>query len=232
LAPTFAFIDPFGYTGAPMELTASIMQFNRCEVLMYVPLPFVNRFVELSDQEPAMTNLFGTDEWKGAWKLEGRERLDFLRELFQRRLTEEGGIEYVRSFEIITKGGRTGYDLFFATGHEIGLNAMKRAMWSLDPTEGRKFRDATESGQQVLIEEAPDFASLKQAMREHFGNDAFTIDDAERFALVSTPFLPTHIRKAVLVPAETQDELEVLTGRKKRNTYPKGTRMRFVSGEG
>lgn len=45
LAPTFAFIDPFGYTAAPMSLSGRFLQFDRCEVLIYVPMPFVNRFV-------------------------------------------------------------------------------------------------------------------------------------------------------------------------------------------
>jgi three-Cys-motif partner protein len=45
LAPTFAFIDPFGYTDAPLDLTGSILQFDRCEVLIYLPIPSINRFI-------------------------------------------------------------------------------------------------------------------------------------------------------------------------------------------
>jgi three-Cys-motif partner protein len=66
LAPTFAFIDPFGYTDAPMSLSGRFLQFDRCEVLIYVPMRFVNRFVGLDGQENAMNTLFGTDEWKRA----------------------------------------------------------------------------------------------------------------------------------------------------------------------
>jgi hypothetical protein len=35
LAPTFAFIDPFGYTDAPMSLSGRFLQFDRCEVLIF-----------------------------------------------------------------------------------------------------------------------------------------------------------------------------------------------------
>lgn len=45
LAPTFAFIDPFGYAQASMQLAGRFLQFDRCEVLIYVPLRFVNRFL-------------------------------------------------------------------------------------------------------------------------------------------------------------------------------------------
>lgn len=39
LAPAFAFIDPFGYSDAPMDLTEQFLGFERCEVLIYMPLP-------------------------------------------------------------------------------------------------------------------------------------------------------------------------------------------------
>jgi three-Cys-motif partner protein len=33
LAPTFAFIDPFGWSGAPLTLIRDLLSFDRCEVL-------------------------------------------------------------------------------------------------------------------------------------------------------------------------------------------------------
>jgi three-Cys-motif partner protein len=232
LAPTFAFIDPFGYSDAPMDLSANIVQFGRCEVLVYVPFPFVTRFLEIPEQERALTSLFGSKDWKKAIGLSGKERTAFLRDLFQRRLADEGGIDYVRSFEIVTKNGRGGYDLFFATGHETGLDAMKTAMWGVDRKEGRRFRDSTDSAQQVLLEDEPDFDQLDAAIREHFGSDAFMIEEAEQFTLVGTPFLPTHLRKGCLIPAEKGGELEIVSSpRKKRNAYPDKTKMRFANVE-
>src|SRR5882724_7175100 len=45
LAPTFAFIDPFGYSDTSMKLSGRFLQFDRCEVLVYFPLSYLNRFV-------------------------------------------------------------------------------------------------------------------------------------------------------------------------------------------
>jgi len=229
LAPTFAFVDPFGYTDAPMDLTASILEFRRCEVLIYVPLPHIHRFVGMDGQERAMTALFGSEEWRGAIDLRGEDRRNLLHDLFREQLRAQGEISFVRSFEIVTKNGRGGYHLFFGTDHETGLRAMKQAMWSIDPVEGRRFRDSTSSDQLVMMQPEPDFEPLDLAMRGHFGTHEFTIGVAESFALTETPYLPTHIRKGCLIPAEKAKELEILTERSKRNTYPAGTSMKFVS---
>ena len=228
LAPTFAFVDPFGYTDAPMDLTTSILAFRRCEVLVYVPLPHIHRFVGREGQERAMTALFGSPAWSDAIELKGDERSKYLHDLFRDELRNQGEIEYVRSFEIVTKNGRGGYHLFFGTSHESGLNAMKRAMWNIDPIEGRRFRDSTKSEQLVMLEAEPDFTPLAHALRDHFQADTFTIEDAEHFTLTATPYLPTHVRKGCLIPAEDADELAVLSKRTRRKTYPKGTRMTFI----
>jgi three-Cys-motif partner protein len=43
LAPTFAFVDPFGYSQASMKLSGQFLQFARCEVLIYFPLSYIAR---------------------------------------------------------------------------------------------------------------------------------------------------------------------------------------------
>ena len=134
----------------------------------------------------------------------------------------------MRSFEIVTKSGTGGYHLFFGTGHPTGLDRMKTAMWRIDPREGRRFRDSTDSDQLVLLEPEPDLAPLETAIRTRFGDGEFTIEDVETFVLVGTPFLPTHVRR-VLKPLEQSNELVVLSARKRRGTYPDGTRMQLVS---
>jgi three-Cys-motif partner protein len=227
LAPTFAFVDPFGYTDAPMDLTASILEFRRCEVLIYVPLPSINRWIGVDGQERGMTALFGTTKWKKALDLEGKARRIYLHDLFREQLLSQGEIKYVRSFEIVTKSGTGGYHLFFGTGHETGLKAMKTAMWGVDPEEGQRFRDSTGSDQLVLMEPSPDLERLDQALRDNFGTEEFSIQDAEQFALTETPYLPKHIRKGSLIPAEEADELEILSDRNRRKTYPPGTLLRF-----
>jgi three-Cys-motif partner protein len=157
LAPTFAFLDPFGYSDAPMTLTGRFLQFRRCEVLIYVPIRTVNRWLRREGQENAMTLLFGTTDWSTAVAIQdGHERVRFLHDLFYRQLKADCGLAYVRSFEIVTAARNSGYHLFFGTNHELGLLKMKELMWDVDPIRGRRFKDSTKDGMPVLFEPEPE----------------------------------------------------------------------------
>jgi three-Cys-motif partner protein len=223
LAPTFAFIDPFGYTGNPMDLAGRFLAFQRCEALVYMPLPFVNRFVEREGQEPALTALFGSKRWRDALKHQGPARVQVLHELFQEQLRFGSSDRLVRSFEIPTAKGN-GYRLYFTTGNEKGLEKMKEAMWRADPLGGQSYRDTTD--ELVLFEPEPDTTPLLNALKAHFATRAFTIEEAERYTLLSTAYLPgAHLKRRTLAPAERAGELESQSPRKRRATYPQGTRM-------
>jgi three-Cys-motif partner protein len=228
LAPTFAFIDPFGYTDAPMSLSGRFLQFDRCEVLIYVPMRFVIRFVGRAGQENAMNTLFGSSEWKKARTMSGTERTRFLHDLFAKQLKEECGLTYVRSFEIVSSANAaSGYTLFFGTKHLLGLERMKESMWSIDPVEGKRYKDTTSSGMQPLFARDVDTNPLRLAMIEKFGDRPFTIEDACEFTVAETPYIRSHVKKRTLKPLEQTDKLEVLSERKQKGTYPDGTRMRF-----
>ncbi|RDI73174.1 hypothetical protein Gocc_3102 [Gaiella occulta] len=229
LAPTFAFIDPFGYSDAPMDLSGRFLQFDRCEVLVYVPLRHVNRFVGRAGQENAMNTLFGTDEWEKARELNGDARLRFLHDLFAKQLENECGLTYVRSFEIVSSANpASGYTLFFGTKHQLGLRRMKESMWDIDRVEGQRYKDTTSSGMQPLFEDEVDTTPLRDALIAHFGKKKFTIEDALEFTLVDTPYLPSHVKKRTLKPLELDGKLQVLTERRGKGTYPDGAKMRFT----
>lgn len=162
--------------------------------------------------------------------VKGEARLQMLHDLFQSQLKSECGLKYVRSFEIITAHRNSGYHLFFGTQHELGLQRMKEAMWRIDPSEGQRFADSTSRNQQMLFEQEPDIESLRRAMIDHFQDKTFSIEDAERFALVDTPYLPSHVKTRTLKPWEERGRLEIVKAKdgRRRGTYPPGTSMRFV----
>jgi len=156
----------------------------------------------------------------------GDRRRIFLHDLFREQLRSHGS-RYVRSFEIQSDASH-GYDLFFGTNHELGLSRMKEAMWSLDPITGQRFADSTTTDQLVLFQDIVDVKPLEAAIRHHFGTRPFAIEDVERFTLLDTAYIPAHLRKPILIPAEMDGRLKVVTPRKRARTYPAGTRMRFV----
>jgi hypothetical protein len=193
-----------------------------------MPFPFIARFVDKPAIAPALTNLYGNESWRAAQgKATLPERIKALHDAFVAALHRSA--RYVRSFEIIGNGGSTGYHLFFATGHPLGLEKMKEAMWKVDPVGGAAFADSTQTGQLVLFEEKPDLASLARDLRAHFGTREFTIEQAELFTLEETAFCPSPHLKQVLREIEESDELGARHPAKarKRNTYPARTFIRF-----
>jgi len=227
LIPTFAFIDPFGYSSASMSITGRLLDFPRCETLFFLPMSFIHRFVGREGQEDALTSLFGTDDWRAAIPLQGEERTACLLKLFERQLEQSGGVEFVRSFQLRTQDGQD-YRLVFGLGHRTGLEKAKDAMWKVDPAAGTSYTATTESGQEVLFSpgETVDTMPLLAELRSQFGIEWFTIDQADHCTLVDTPFRKAHLRELTLQRAEREGKLEV---RRPGRRGFKNANMRFRS---
>ena len=230
LAPTFAFIDPFGWSGVPLDLIGRLLAFDRCEVLFNFMYDSVNRFV--TDTRPNIkkhfAHLFGTGEalHHEARNLQGDNRKEFLRDLYVNQLREVAGFTHVRSFELVNADrGRTAYYLMYRTRHPKGLRVMKDAMWSLDSVAGQRF-EGTTAGQAVLFQPEPDLGPLRTAIVERFTGKEVSVDEIESFVVEETDYRETHYKK-VLRELETNDEISCLTHRKRRLTYPAGTLLRF-----
>lgn len=227
LPPSFVFIDPFGWKGRHLELSSRILAFPKCEVLIYIPLPYIARFVGQEDVRESLENLFGDDSWLPARDIEdGKEREVFLHDLFLDKVRRMAG--HARSFEIDPGGrGWNGYHLYFGTRHTKGLDRMKYAMWGVDRLGGARFADSTSPGQITLFEEKPDLRPLQDALATHFGFKPFTIEEAESFTTLETPYHPAiHLKKGALKPLEAAGQLTGIN-RQKAGTYPPRTILRF-----
>jgi three-Cys-motif partner protein len=229
LVPTFAFIDPFGYSAASMSITGRFLNFPRSEALFFLPLSFIHRFVGRTGQEAALTALFDTDRWREAIALEGDDRRAFLLQLFCDQLQQQGQVKHVRSFQLVTRDGND-YRLVFATGHERGLELMKRAMWSVDPIAGARYVTRTNLGQEVLFQPQVDTGPLLAQLADAFDHRWFTIEEASKFTLLQTPFLhDRHLKGPTLAPAEKAGLIEAQRPSGSRaGTFADGVRIRFV----
>ena len=227
LVPTFAFIDPFGYSAASMSLTGRFLDFPRSEAMFFLPLSFIHRFVGRAGQENALEALFDSDRWREAIHLEGSERRTFLIRLFEEQLASQGQVKHVKSFELHTQDGND-YRLVFATGHGRGLELMKMAMWSVDPVAGTSYVGHSETGQLVLFGPQVDTRPLLAELRAAFGNRWFTTTEAEHVTLRTDFLASRHLKKMTLLVAEQQGGLEVLRPKGTRaGTFTDSVRLRF-----
>ena len=230
IAPTFAFIDPFGYSDTPFSVIERIMKNKRCEVLITFMSGFLNRFKSDPDKEGAFDLLFGTPKWReiifdsDSDETSEKKIVGF----YQSRL--ESVAKYVRTFEMKNKFNQPIYHLIFATNSIDGLKKMNDSMWKIDEMSGFTFSDRTDPDQTVLFKHEPDYEQLKKMILDEFKGKGVSIGKLEEFVAVKG-FKTSHLRKPILRPMEDVDPPEIkIVGRhrKKRGSYPKGTIIRFL----
>jgi three-Cys-motif partner protein len=231
IAPTFAFIDPFGYSHTPMSLVSRLMANPKCEALITFVYESVNRFVTWDNQENQahLDGLFGTPEWRSVGGLDDPlDRRTFLHDLYVKQLRDMAAISFVRSFQMINDGNRTEYFLFFGTNGFPGLKKMKYAMWGADPIRGVQFSDATDQTQTLLFEAEPDFEQLRRLLLDWGAGTERSVEEIETYVVEETPFAHTHYKR-VLKDFEKEGTVEIVrSSRQRRWAYPKGTVLRFT----
>jgi len=234
LAPTFVFIDPFGFSGVPFDLIKGIMENEKCEVLITFMYEDIDRWKKLDINKSHLDSLFGTEEWQivNSENLSSDEKIFSLHNLYKTQLEKDARIRFVRSFMMINKFNKLDYFLFFGTNNELGLERMKEAMWKVDETGAFQFSDVTHDPKQsVLFELKPQFSRLKKDILFEFKGKEVSIGDLETFVIQKTAFLRSHIRKNILDKMEISDppEIEVYSPKKRRKrTYPSGTIIKFL----
>jgi three-Cys-motif partner protein len=229
LAPTLAFLDPFGFSGwdLPMRTISRVLSAPRCEVFVTFMAGFASRFPEVVPPE-TLNRLFGDDSWKGVVPLSGQARTDFLLDRYESGLKSLAGARYTRSFEMKSSDGRILYDLVFATKHLKGLEAMKEAMWEIDPRGTYGFSDRTDPNQKFLIEfdgggEPHWVQAASEKVYSRFNGATVSRAAVHEYVVASTPFVD---RASILRRLEKEGKLSV-SGRAKRFTFPDGCELGF-----
>ena len=204
LPPTFAFVDPFGWSGAPFHLVRRILSYPSCEVLVTFMYEEINRFIGHADQEKNFDSFFGTEGWRQITSVsDPRERNRQLHDLYLNQLRDSAGMKYVRSFEMRNDRDVTDYYLFYATSNLLGLKKMKEAMWKVDQSGEFRFSDATNPLQLALFERKPQFDVLMNQIINRFHREEATVGEIEEFVVSETAFRETHYKTQILKPLET-----------------------------
>jgi three-Cys-motif partner protein len=206
-APTFAFIDPFGFKGIPFTLIEKILSNKKTEVLINFNQNSINRFIECNNAktEQYIIELLGS---KIACReiLNSPNRKETLKEIYLAKL--KTCAKFVRYFEMKNKQNHTIYFLFFATNNPVGHVKMKEAFWEVDPEYGFYFSDITNSQQLVLFKNDPT-SEVKKIILETFSGKTVLASQIRCFIEDSTDYLSTHMKKA-LIGLENEKRINVL----------------------
>src|SRR3989339_741093 len=123
LAPTFFFVDPFGFT-IKMATLRRIMERQRTEILLTFMYNSITRFLKSEHIEDILNQLFGCDNWKELCDKKGDYRENELIRLYRKKLKEFSKFVYPFKFLFPDKN-RTYYYLFHLTNNIKGCSIMK-----------------------------------------------------------------------------------------------------------
>jgi three-Cys-motif partner protein len=235
LTPTFAFIDPFGYSHTPMSTISRLMKNERCEVLINFMHDFINRFLTFDNEanEGNYDRLFGTRSWRAIieQKPNPKDRERQLHDLYQLQLQTASGAKYTRSFRMVNEHNHTEYYLFFGTNSLLGLDKMKQAMWKVDPTGTFSFSDLSNPDQPFLFSPVPEYYRLEALLQSRFSGKSVTMREIEEYIIADTPFCSNQYKITVLKPMEQTGKIAIVNPppKRKMGTYPDSSlQVKFV----
>ncbi len=239
--PVFTFVDPRGYKETPFALIQSYRRRlgDKAEAMIYLPVNFMARFAMTDLTQKALERVLGAPEAVDRV----RQHPDHLDQGVGERIADEyadrlrGEFAFVTDFTV-DPIRHNEYYLFFGTGSDHGIREMKRAYWKVDPVGGAGYRQDKQAaiGQGSFFDDShtkqlPYEATMPALLRNHFGTDEFTIEQAALWTLHHTRFLDEgQLRRWGLIPLQAAGTLEVIEStRRQANHFPPGTRMRFVA---
>jgi three-Cys-motif partner protein len=230
LAPTFAFIDPFGFKGAPFGLVKRLLANPRTEVFINIMIDCVNRFVEHPTpiDRQHIKDLLGASDDEINRVVNSYDRILAFRQLYQEKLHQYA--KYVRFFEMRDLRNKVIYYLFFAGNHPLGHVRMKVAFWKVDNQSGFKFSDRTNPNQPVLFE-LDTSVDLAKKLKKYFTGTTQRSENVIAFVENETAYISSHAKKALLY-LENSNEISVdptkADGKKRiKNTFPAGVIIHF-----
>lgn len=192
LAPTFAFIDPFGATGLPFDIIKEILGYRSCEVLLNLDSDGVGRLFKAKGQEwnrDHLDAMFGDQSWQVALNPHASmaELTRQVLTLYKQKLRSIPNVHYVFPFSMGDRHGRLSYHLVFASQHRLGLEKMKEAMESVDASGSFSFSDAG-AGEVMLPFDFKHPESWARKMQSVLAGKSRQYSDFDDYALNETPF--------------------------------------------
>jgi three-Cys-motif partner protein len=234
LAPTFAFVDPFGWSHTPFLLIRRLLSpEDRGPHQLHVR---GGQSVSGPAQAaPTLDRLFGTPTWRKICTIRAPAlRRQRVHDLYEMSSSSAWSARQVRLLDRDAEHANASDNfLFLATGNERGHVKVKETMWAVDPWGTFIFSDATKADQPVLFQPESAARILRRQIVARFGRQVVAIEEIKRFVSNDTAFSPSHFRRRVLAVIEAAQPrgLEVVTAKsgRRKGQFPPGTMIRFVN---
>lgn len=234
MPPTFAFVDPFGYS-FKMATLLDFLKNKKCETLVTFMSSAVHRFTKRNNLKHSKTldDLFNSHAWK---KIDstGRKKMRDLTDLYIKQL-ESGNNQFVKVFDMYDENRYPEYSLIFTTNNAKGLNAMSNSMKKVGFDDGCRFFDTNALDQSSLrqyFDECEQCRHPAEIIFENFQGAKTRVENVETFFNDKSRYifekkLLKHLSKETppkIIKVVTRDGKEA-----KKFTYPSGCKITFAS---
>lgn len=226
LAPSFFFIDPFGFKGVPFDLIKQILSIEKTEVFITFMVRDVNRFLESSKHRISIEELYGIENVQTilSEKYGWRDREDALLTLYRDRLHEGANVKYPFPFKVsMDKTQQTIYYLIHATNHPMGCELMKEIMCKAG-TEGRFGYLGPEKGQTTLMQ-CGGLGEFEKFLIDHFKGQTLLYQNVRYLTLMDTTFIKKDYRQ-VLKKLNSEGKISIKGG--PRGGLPDDAQITFL----
>lgn len=224
--PTFVFIDPFGYSGYPLDSLRRILAYPRTELFINFMIYFIVRFLNEPHAQNALKELYGGDDYLKAKDIANSdEKAEFLINLFCEQLRNKAGAKYTLPFRINTpgQGERPLYYLIHVSTNFKALKVMKDEMAKTSQEEYKFVAIGLDEDNQMSLFRNPAEVEIENSIVDFVKKSRqVSYEVLEEWAYVYTPAVSKKI-KELLVKLEIEKKLDIQRKpRQKANTVTEG----------
>ncbi|MGC8603755.1 MAG: three-Cys-motif partner protein TcmP [Desulfomonilaceae bacterium] len=237
LAPTFVFVDPFGYKEIIPKNLARVLYYKKCELLITYMVGFMDRFLSDKLHGPIDSILGLSDQQlRNIEQMPDKEdrEMELLRALNDRILSEEKKLDdssseiYHIYFKVKDKQNNTMYYLVYFTKSITGMRVMKDAMFNVGNYGRYFFTDYGFVKSQTSIIDYTNNKFWHNQAAEYlvntFRGQTVTMREIESQIILKSPWI---WRKHILSILEQTNKITVDRGNSRKNSYPDDARIKF-----
>jgi three-Cys-motif partner protein len=228
LAPSFFFVDPFGFSEIPFTLIRKILENPWTEIFFTFMVRDIARFIQLPELEDIFNKLFGTNKWKIILCSSQEPELALIY-LYREQLHEVANVRYSWPFRACTSEKvQTLYYLLHFTNNLKGYSIMKNIMFNQN-AEGNfaylGLEEITAKAQMRLF----DIHSIQALMRyflERFKEKSLRYEEIQEQVCTpwqtEPPYIDKHYREALKdLKKEGKIRVNRITSRTKKGLWGK-----------
>lgn len=226
LAPSFFFIDPFGFSGVPFEIIKKILAFERTEVLITFMVRDATRFLGSSRHQRSIEELYGMQNVREILNTDygGLPKEQALLKLYRDQLHVDANVKYTLPFKVnADERLQTTYYLIHATNSQKGCAVMKEIMYKTGTEGGFGYLGPAEG--QMNLTQYDGLSKLKEFLLVRFSGRTVSYQNVRYETLMDTDFAKKHYHDAIL-DLEEEDKIQI-AGKGPRGGLPENALITF-----